>query len=275
MGANDGHVYAFDGTGAAPGCPANCTPLWVSATLSGGNFPVISSPALVGAPVGRLIVVGDQGGITFYYADNNNTAKKAAGDIYWEDHTLGRVESSPIVFGGIVYVGGNLLGLGPHATYSGYLYGLDPATKTRAWTYYLSDPIWASPAVEYRAYVGTCFDPSHCPTRPDDYDILYVAAGKNLYGFDIKNHSNLLVCSGSANNIGDHSSPTTSPDVLLIGDVAGNLEGFDTSQCKTGSPTASINNVVTVPLGTPIQSSPVIANGMAYVNTSVGLFALK
>lgn len=272
VGANDGHVYAFHGDG---------TPKWTSVALPGGHS-VTSSPAVITANVGKLIVVGDshttafsQGGVTFYYADDNPSTGVKGGQIYWDDHNgIGDVYSSPLVFNGIVYIGSATYyrTVKWSVFYTGTLYGIDPNAKAATWTYPLADGMWSSAAVEYQpqslCYIGTA-----CP---DLYDILYAAAGNQVYGFDLQ-HNNKLVCNQSLSTTINYSSPTAISNVLLAGGTDGNLHAFDTSQCKynTGS-SLPMPEVLSLHLsGYPIQSSPTVANGTVYVNTQSGLFALK
>ena len=154
---------------------------------------------------------------------------------------------------------------------------MDPASKTVTWSYPLDSGSLSSPAVEFRSTLGVCYNLEHCTPPPDYYDILYVASGKTLYGFDIKANHDTLACSASLAYASGTSSPVVIPNALLIGDTAGNLVGFDTTACKSGLPNAAMVNVLGLPLapGIPIASSPIVADGSVYVDTEYGFFALQ
>ena len=103
-------------------------------------------------------------------------------------------------------------------------------------------------------------------------------ADKTLYGFDVKQNHNTLACPTSLPFTIRGSSPATSSNVLFLADTQGNLLGFDTTQCKSGSYNAPIDNVLALSLapgGSYTSGSPVIANGMVYLETLDGMFALK
>lgn len=284
VGATDGYLYAFDATVA--GCPGACIPKWKSATLDSYKHSIVSSPTLVYGNVGQLIAVGDKsnqgpdyGGFTLYYADDNNLNHQKGGTVYWRSPSgFGQVISTPLLSNGKLYVISSVL----YATvkwttfYNTYLYAIDPNAPggpTASKLYQLNTFTPSSAALEYQPQLGYC-DPNNCHTPPDLYDILYVASGSQIYGFDLQK-SGLLSCTQTLGYTVGWSSPATAANVLFIGGSDGAVHGFDTTGCKSGG-NGNITEVWSKQLSNQqIDSSPVIANGTLFVNTQSGLFAIK
>jgi outer membrane protein assembly factor BamB len=172
----------------------------------------------------------------------------------------GQLYSSPIVFGGRVYV----------ATNSGLLLALDEATGAVIWKRVVgwSDPVGHCPARGFAATPAVARDPvSHVLT-------VYVAAGDGyLYAFTAtkgKEQWRSLVASPA---IGDYnwSSPTVSGGYVYVGisgscvpDTVGGLRAFDQT---TGALTGSYDSVPKGSFGGPIWSTAAVEGSDVWVTT--------
>lgn len=240
-----GHVYSFNESGCGGGF---CTPVWTSQTIverRGAHGSFNSSPAFANG----MVYVGDTSLLGAIWAFNAST-----GNIVWgygylpNDGGLGPA-GTPSVVNGIVYVGGS----------SGYLYAFNATTGAFLWptpsnlaTPPNLGPITSSPAV----------------VTENGQTYIYIGSSNGLYKID----ANGNIVWGPKGGLIDRSSPAVANSgtsaVIFIGSTDGNLYAFDVNGNQ-------LNKLAVTP-GTPIESSPGVANQVVYVGGQDGkLYAFK
>lgn len=140
--------------------------------------------------------------------------------------------SSPVFYNGIVYVG----------SYDNALHAYDASTGKLLWTAMTGDRIDSTPAV---------FN-----------NVVYVAADQ-LYAFNAK--TGALLWFGATGNMDlgyIESSPTVYKGVVYVGSTSKYLYAFNATGCGS----ASCHPIWTTNTSNTIVSSPVVANGIVYVN---------
>ena len=191
-----------------------------------------------------------------------------AGTLLWSYETGSRVESSPAVSGGVVYVGSG----------DNHLYALDASTGDLLWSYEMGDNVYleSSPAVSGGVvYVGS--DDNHLYAldastgdllwsyKTGAYvesspavsgGVVYVGSGDNhLYALDASTGDLLW-----SYETGDHvdSSPAVSGGVVYVGSDDNHLYALDAS---TGDLLWSYET------GDYVESSPAVSGGVVYVGS--------
>jgi outer membrane protein assembly factor BamB len=253
VGSADHKLYAF-----AAGCAGGegtCTPLWTAAT--GGT--INSSPAVIGGVVyvgsadDKLYAFDAAGG----NANCTGVAPTRTCTPLWTAATTGIVGSSPVVSGGVVYVG----------SADDKLYAFDAAggnttctgsaptrTCTAIWTGTTGGGVSASPSINGSVvYVGS-----------EDDKLYAFATGCNSGG-------------GSCNplwtattNGAIFSSPAFDGGVVYIGTNHGTLYAYDAAGGATtcsGAPKVC-TAIWTGTTGGFIYNTPAVANGVIYVGST-------
>ena len=155
----------------------------------------------------------------------------------WTYSTTGRVESSPAVANGVVYVGSE-------DDYQKDLYALDAATGVLLWSYTTRGPVDSSPAVAN--------------------GVVYVGASFNVYAL---NASTGALLWSYTTNWDVYSSPAVANGVVYVGSKDDNLYALNVS---TGAMLWSYTTDAFV------FSSPAVANGVVYVGSNDhNLYALN
>jgi outer membrane protein assembly factor BamB len=166
------------------------------------------------------------------------------GPFDWAYHTGGTIRSSPVVAGGVVYIGS--AGGGVHA--------VDAATGAARWTHPTGGAVDASPALSG----GTLFI-----TSTDGV----------IHALDAFDGRLSWACD---TGVLGASSPAVADDVVVIGGPAHRLLALDAASGEVrwthetaGTPadaTPAAQNTADPPRATPIESSPAIADGIVYIN---------
>lgn len=166
------------------------------------------------------------------------------GPFDWAYHTGGTIRSSPVVAGGVVYIGS--AGGGVHA--------VDAATGAARWTHPTGGAVDASPALAG----GTLFI-----TSTDGV----------IHALDAFDGRLSWACD---TGVLGASSPAVADDVVVIGGPAHRLLALDAASGEVrwthetaGTPadaTRPAQNTAEPPRATPIESSPAIADGIVYIN---------
>ena len=240
-----GHVYSFNASGCGG---SSCMPVWTSQTIverRGAHGSFNSSPAFANG----MVYVGDTSLLGAIWAFNAST-----GNIVWgygylpNDGGLGPA-GTPSVVNGIVYVGGS----------SGYLFAFDATTGAFVWPTPSNlakqpnlGPITSSPAV----------------VTENGQTYIYIGSSNGLYKID----ANGNIVWGPKGGPIDRSSPAVANygtnAVIFVGSTDGNLYAFDVNGSQ-------LNKLAVTP-GTPIESSPGVANQVVYVGGQDGkLYAFK
>jgi outer membrane protein assembly factor BamB len=281
VGSSDNKLYAFDALGQknCSGMPTRCAPLWTGLTAGA----VESSPAVVN---GVVFVGSDDDKLYAFDAngdkDCSGTPKTCAP--LWTGLTSGAVESSPAVVNDVVYVGADNWNVNSSDPQNS-LYAFDangdnncsgtPKTCAPLWTGAVATGITkSSPAVSNGVvYVGA-------------------AAAENLgqfggfvlgflVAFDAGGNKN---CSGTPKTCAplwytpgtsgpSDSSPAVANGMVYIGShFDQNLYVYDAkgTGCATGPNLQSCSPQFVGHTGGPIDSSPAVANGTAYVGSDDG-----
>ena len=260
--SDDGTLSSFDADGvtSCSGVPTTCTPLW-TAHIGNDNFP---SPAIVdgvlyvaasGIPDGNAILAAfDAAGTTGCGGSPRTCTPLWAADL-GSDLTL----TSPAVANGTVYM----------ATADGLLMAFDaagnagcsgvPKACAPIWTAPLIGPTFSSAAVAN----GTVFI-STLSAKLEAFD----AAGSTACSGTPKVCSPLWTATlGGASD----SSPAVARGVVYVGANDGKLYAFDASASIgcTGAPkTCTPLWTALTTAGTPVESSPGVANGVVYVGSN-------
>jgi outer membrane protein assembly factor BamB len=129
----DGRFYALDATTGRA--------VWrYGSGRCGWSSPAVAGPLVVVTFIGHVCsfdVPGDDGLVVAF--------GRAHGTIRWR-RTIGPTESSPLVVGGLVYVG----------DWTGHVWALDAATGATRWVYRTSGPVKSSAAFAAgRVYIGS------------------------------------------------------------------------------------------------------------------------
>jgi outer membrane protein assembly factor BamB len=240
-----GHVYSFNASGCG-GSP--CTPVWTSQTIverRGAHGSFNSSPAFANG----MVYVGDTSSLGAIWAFNAST-----GNIVWgygylpNDGGIGPA-GTPSIVNGTAYIGAS----------SGYLYAFNATTGAFLWptpsnlaTPPNLGPIASSPAV----------------VTENGQTYIYIGSSNGLYKID----ANGNIVWGPKGGPIDRSSPAVANygtnAVIFVGSTDGNLYAFDVNGNQ-------LNKLAVTP-GTPIESSPGVANQVVYVGGQDGkLYAFK
>jgi len=257
-------VYAFDANGITncSGTPKVCAPLWTSSFTGLGysSSPAVANGVLYASGVDDKLYAYDANGAT-----NCSGTPKTCSPLWTA--TLGTTtsDSTPAVVGGVVYVGSN----------DSKLYAFDangntncsgaPKTCGPLWTAATPNPFnFSSPAVAN--------------------GVVY-AGSSDLEAFDANGTTN---CSGApktctplwAANVGVmDSSPSVANGLVFIGSFSNfggqkfGVEAFD----ATGTTDCSGIPKLCTPLwtgvtGSPVLSSPAMANGKVYAGDGLPIF---
>lgn len=167
-----------------------------------------------------------------------------AGPFDWAYHTGGTVRSSPLVAGGVVYIGS--AGGGVHA--------VDAATGAARWTHPTGGAVDASPAVA-------------------DGTLFITSTDGVIHALDAIDGRLSWACD---TGVLGASSPAVADDVVVIGGPAHRLLALDATsgEVRWTHETAGTPADATPPAqssaeparATPIESSPAIADGTVYLN---------
>jgi eukaryotic-like serine/threonine-protein kinase len=222
-----------------------------------------------------------------------NPGRHFAG-VRWRYQTQGAVRSSPVVFGGTVYVGSS----------DGHLYALHAQSGRLSWRFDAHSAITSSPAVDdgsvfFQSHDGTVYAlrrstgslrwrhrtggdlPLPWGHESGDYwsasptlanSILYIGSGDGfLYAFDAKN-GHVLWKAKTGGRI--RSAPAVSVDTAYIGSYDGYLYAFNTAggalRWRFATQGASLKSADYGYDRRSIQSSPAVGDGAVFFGSKDG-----
>lgn len=172
--------------------------------------------------------------------DYGPLAGGADGPYDWAHHTGAAIRSSPVVVGGLVYVGS-----------FGGLHAVDAATGIPRWVHPTGGAVDASPAVSGGMVFVTSTDGVICALSADD--------GELQWAWD----------SGALAS----SSPAVVGDCVVIGGPASTVLALDAWSgdlrwtCRTGGDQVA-GDLIGSQLLSPMDTSPAIIDGVVYINDS-------
>jgi outer membrane protein assembly factor BamB len=245
VGSENHNVYALNASATAVK-----RLIWSYTTGAGIGF---SSPAVAG-------------GMVFIGSDDNRTyaLNATTGVLVWKYKTGGMVDpSSPAVANGVVFVGSedhNVYAFGPSTNWpmfhhdvlhTGYSTSTAPTTNQTLWNYTAGGPVESSPAVVNGVvYVGS-----------DDNNVyaLNATTGAKIWNY---------TAGGAV-----ESSPAVANGMVFVVSDNGFVYALN---AKTGHRIWNYPIVVLIPgwasypIGTPVESSPTVSNGVVYVGNDNG-----
>lgn len=309
VGSADGdlHAYSADGSANCAGSPKTCTELWTADTGDLDSSPAVANGIVYVNSESRKLMAFDAAG-----SANCSGSPKTCLPLwtaYLAMSSEGGSLSSPVVAGGMVYVGDEDNNLNAYdaagiADCSG-----DPTVCQPLWRANFGGVVESSPAVANGVVYVTsedgnlyalaaegntnCVNGTACPlwsaSAPGGISspavsggVVYIGTGNHkLVAFDAAGSTN---CSGAPKKCTPlwsavtgksiYSSPAIANGTVYVGSFDRKLYAFDaagSTNCS-GSPGSakSCTPLWTATTGGEIESSPAVANGVVYVGSDDG-----